>query len=290
MGNYVKEKPTQIPGQEQQYQPGNESNMEPAPQSFMKKYKAAGKLKGKVALISGGDSGIGRAVAIGYAMEGADVAFIYLDETEDAHTTQKHIEAQGRKALAIKGDIGSKDFCEEAVQRTIKELGGLNILVNNAAEQHYQEDLRQISEHQLKRTFDTNIFGMFFLTQAAMDHIKAGDCIINTASVVAYRGKDTLIDYAATKGAILGFTRSLAANLADSNIRVNAVAPGPIWTPLIPASFPKEQMENFGEKAPLGRPGQPDEVAPSYIFLASDDASYMTGQVLHPNGGTIIGG
>lgn len=265
--------------------------MIPRPESFMENYKAAGKLDGKVALISGGDSGIGRAVAIGYAKEGADIAFIYLDEDDDAAETARHIEAAGRKVVVIKGDIGNKNFCTQAVERTVKELGGLNILVNNAAEQHVQQNLEDISEEQLRRTFDTNIFGLFFLTQAALKYLKEDDCIINTASIVAYRGKDVLMDYAATKGAIVGLTRSLASNLVDRKIRVNAVAPGPIWTPLIPASFDAEQVKEFGEGSPMGRAGQPDEVAPSYIFLAaSQDSSYITGQVIHPNGGTVIGG
>lgn len=279
-----------FPAQHQQHQPGDETEMQPHPQSFMKDYKAAGKLIGKVALVSGGDSGIGRAVCIGFAKEGADVAFIYLDEDEDAEITVKHIEAEGRKALAIKGDIGKKEFCQKAVEETKKTLGGLNILVNNAAEQHVQESLEDISEEQLRRTFDTNIFGMFFLTQAALKYLDKGDSIVNTASIVAYRGKEVLMDYAATKGAIVGLTRSLSGNLVDKGIRVNAVAPGPIWTPLIPASFSAEEVKEFGENSPMGRAGQPDEVAPSFIFLASDDASYITGQVIHPNGGTIIGG
>lgn len=284
------EKQKDRPAQHQDHQPGDESKMVPQPQSFMRDYKAAGKLKGKIALISGGDSGIGRAISIGYAKEGADVAFIYKDEEKDAQKTRDMIEAEGRKALAIKGDIGTKDFCEKAVEKTVKELGGLDILVNNAAEQHIQENLEDISEDQLRRTFDTNFFGLFFLTQAALKHLKDGDCIINTASIVAYRGKDVLMDYSATKGAIVGLTRSLSSNLIERKIRVNAVAPGPIWTPLIPASFEAKQVKEFGKGSPMGRAGQPDEVAPSYIFLASQDASYITGQVIHPNGGTIIGG
>ncbi len=278
------------PAQNQDDQPGDEHEMVPRPQSFMENYKAAGKLKDKVALISGGDSGIGRAISIGYAKEGADVAFIYLNEDKDAQETIKHIEAEGRKAVAIKGDIGKKDFCTKAVEKAVKELGGLHILVNNAAEQHVQEKLEDISEEQLRRTFDTNFFGLFFLTQAALKYLKEDDCIINTASIVAYRGKEVLMDYAATKGAIVGLTRSLASNLTAQKIRVNAVAPGPIWTPLIPASFEEDQVKQFGKSSPMGRAGQPDEVAPSYIFLASQDASYITGQVIHPNGGTIIGG
>ncbi|MAM35264.1 MAG: NAD(P)-dependent oxidoreductase [Micavibrio sp.] len=278
------------PAQHQNHQPGDETEMTPKPDSFMKEYKAAGKLKGKKVLVSGGDSGIGRAVSIGCAKEGADVAFIYLDEDEDAAITAEYIEKEGRKALPIKGDIASKAFCAEAVEKTVKEFGGLNILINNAAEQHIQESLEDISEDQLRRTFDTNIFGLFFLTQAALKHLKKGDSIVNTASIVAYRGKEVLMDYAATKGAIVGLTRSLSGNLIDKGIRVNAVAPGPIWTPLIPASFEAEQVKEFGQGSPMGRPGQPDEVAPAFIFLACDDASYITGQVIHPNGGTIIGG
>lgn len=281
----------QKPAQHQSHQPGAEYKMQPQPESFMEHYQAAGKLKGKVALISGGDSGIGRAVAIGYAKEGAKVAFIYLDEEKDAQTTREHIENAGSKALLIKGDIGSKSFCEKAVNEVISTFGTLDILVNNAAEQHVQEKFEDIPEAQIRRTFDTNIFGMMFLTQAALPHIrKTKGCIINTASVVAYRGHDQLMDYATTKGAVLGLTRSLANNLAKEGIRVNAVAPGPIWTPLIPASFSAEDVEKFGKDSAMGRAGQPDEVAPSYIFLASTDASYITGQTIHPNGGDIVGG
>jgi NAD(P)-dependent dehydrogenase (short-subunit alcohol dehydrogenase family) len=284
------EKDSPRPPQHQDHQPGQQSQMTPAPQGSMEHYQAGGKLKGKKALLSGGDSGIGRAIAIGYAKEGADVAFIYLEEDKDAEETVRLIEKEGRKALTFRGDIADKSFCEKVVEDVVQQWGGLDILVNNAGEQHVQHHLEDISEDQLRRTFDTNFFGLFFLTQAALPHLKAGDCIINTASIVAYRGKKELMDYAGTKGAIVGLTRSLSSNLADKNIRVNAVAPGPIWTPLIPSSFGKEQVEHFGEGAPLGRAGQPDEIAPSYIFLASSDASYMTGQVLHPNGGTIIGG
>ncbi|MCD6034648.1 MAG: putative oxidoreductase YhdF [Rickettsiales bacterium] len=282
-----------FPAQHQKHQPGSEQKMVPAPESFMSHYKAAGKLEGKKALISGGDSGIGRATAIGFAMEGADVAFIYLDEGnegKDAKITREHIEKHGHKSIAIPGDIADKPFCEAVVAQVVEAFGGLDILVNNAAEQHVQEHPEDISEEQLKRTFATNIFGMFFLTQAALKHMKESGSIINSTSIVAYRGKKNLIDYSATKGAILGFTRSLSANLVERGIRVNGVAPGPIWTPLIPSSFSAEDVEHFGEHAPMGRAGQPDEIAPSYIFLASEDASYMTGQVLHPNGGTIIAG
>lgn len=278
------------PPQHQDQQPGMEYKMRPQPESFMADYRPAGKLEGKVALISGGDSGIGRAVSIAYAMEGADVAFIYLNEDKDAETTREHVEAEGARCLVIKGDIADKDFCSEAVKQTVSELGQLDIVVNNAGEQHASEKVEDISQEQLLRTFGTNIFGAFYLTQAAMPHLQKGSAIINTTSIVAYRGHKTLIDYGATKGAMLGFTRALANNLADKDIRVNAVAPGPIWTPLIPASFDEEKVSEFGESSPMGRVGQPDEVAPSFVFLASADSSYMTGQVLHPNGGWIVGG
>jgi NAD(P)-dependent dehydrogenase (short-subunit alcohol dehydrogenase family) len=294
----AKEFPTQevimetepLPPQHQTMQPGIETLMEPPPQSFMENYKAAGKLEGKVALITGGDSGIGRAVSIAYAKEGADVAIVYLYEDHDASVTAEHVEAEGRHCILIKGDIGNKEFCTSAIEETVQRLGAVNIVVNNAAEQHVQENLEDISEEQLKNTFSTNVFGAFYITQAALPHLHEGDSIINTASIVAYRGHETLMDYGATKGAIIGFTRSLASNLVDRKIRVNAVAPGPIWTPLIPASFDAQKVSEFGQDSPMGRPGQPDEVAPSYVFLASSDSTYMTGQVLHPNGGTVING
>jgi len=281
---------TTIPPQEQSRQPGIEAQMTPRPHSFMEDYKAAGKLDGKVALITGGDSGIGRAVAIAFAKEGADVAIVYLDEEQDAETTREHVEAEGVNCLLIAGDIRSKEFCESAVQRAASELGGLNILVNNAAVQYDQKDVRDISQEQLLKTFETNVFGMFYMTQAAIGHMKEGDTIINTASIVAYRGHPVLIDYGATKGAIVGFTRSLSANIGEKKIRVNAVAPGPVWTPLIPSSFDAGQVAEFGKDTVFGRPGEPDEMAPSYVFLASDDSCFMTGQVLHPNGGTVING
>lgn len=279
-----------LPHQHQDEQPGHEMPMHPKPQNEMRNYKAAGKLKGKVALISGGDSGIGKAVAIGFAKEGADVAIIYLAEDEDAEATQELVEAEGRKCLIMDGDIGDREFCEQAVEKTIEHFGKLDILVNNAAEQHVQEDIYDITHEQLERTFRTNLFSQFYLTRNALKHIKEGGCIINTASVTAYKGNKDLIDYSATKGAIVSFTRSLSQSLVERKIRVNAIAPGPIWTPLIPASFDAEKVAKFGTDTPMGRPGQPDEVAPSFIFLASDDASYMTGQVLHPNGGTILNG
>lgn len=279
---------TTLPAQEQAHQPGSEKAMTPAPRSFMQNYKSARRLSGKNVLITGGDSGIGRATAIGCAKEGADVAIVYLEETEDALETKRHIEATGQKCLLLAGDISEPATCEKIVEQTARELGGLNILINNAAEQHPAKDIREIDAEQIQRTFAVNVFSMFYLTQAALKYLKAGDSIINTASITAYRGSKRLMDYSATKGAIVAFTRSLSENLADKGIRVNAVAPGPIWTPLIPASFTAEEVAEFGKDTTLKRPGQPDEVAPCFIFLASDDASYMTGQVLHPNGGTVV--
>jgi NAD(P)-dependent dehydrogenase (short-subunit alcohol dehydrogenase family) len=277
------------PAQEQARQPGRESAMFPPPQ-FMPKFPGVGKLKDKVAIISGGDSGIGRAVAVLFAREGAKVAIVYLEEDNDAENTAELVEREGSDAILLRGDIGDKAFCEEAVTETLARFGRIDIVVNNAAEQHEQEDLTGISEDQLERTFRTNVFGYFFLTQAALPHLDAGSTIINTTSVTAYRGSPELIDYAATRGAIVSFTRSLADALAKKNIRVNAVAPGPIWTPLIPASFDAERVEAHGTKAPLGRVGQPNEVAPCHLFLASDESSYVSGQVLHPNGGEVVNG
>jgi NAD(P)-dependent dehydrogenase (short-subunit alcohol dehydrogenase family) len=274
----------------QSHQPGKQAPMVPEPKGFMEYYKSAGKLIDKVAIISGGDSGIGRATAIGFAKEGANVAIIYLEEDKDALITKKHVEAAGRHCLLIKGDIGNPQFCKDAVKQTLKEFKKLNIVVNNAGEQHVQKEFINITPEQLQHTFQTNIFGMFYLTQAALPHLHEGDAVINTASITAYRGHETLIDYSATKGAIVTFTRSLSKSLAKMGIRVNAVAPGPIWTPLIPSSFGPLELANFGANTTLGRPGQPDEVAPSFIFLACDDSSYMTGQVLHPNGGEVVNG
>lgn len=280
-----------LPPQHQEHQPGRTGEMHPAPQDRMEHYMAAGKLNSKVAIVTGGDSGIGRAVAIGYAKEGANVAIVYLEEDADAELTRDCIKHTGRKCLLIKGDIGDEAFCMDVVERTVKEFGKLDILVNNAAEQHVQEDFTDISAEQLERTYRTNIFSMFYLTKAALKHMKEGASIINTTSITAYKGKQTLVDYSSTKGAITAFTYSLSQSLAEKGIRVNAVAPGPIWTPLIPASFAAEDVASFGKHTPLGRPGQPDEVAPSFIFLASEiDSSYMTGQVLHPNGGTVVHG
>jgi NAD(P)-dependent dehydrogenase (short-subunit alcohol dehydrogenase family) len=276
--------------QHQKRQPGRTGEMRPKPQDHMENYKAAGKLAGKRALVTGGDSGIGRAVAIGFAKEGADVAVLYKEEIEDARETRAAVEAEGRRCVLIPGDIGDEDFCRDAVRKAVSELGGLDILVNNAGEQHVADSLEEISEKQLLRTFRTNIFGAFFITKHALEHMGKGGAIVNTTSVTSYRGHEQLMDYASTKGAMTTFTRSLSQVLAKRGIRVNGVAPGPIWTPLIPASFSAEDVAEFGKHTALGRPGQPDEVAPCFIFLASDDASYMTGQVLHPNGGEMVNG
>jgi NAD(P)-dependent dehydrogenase (short-subunit alcohol dehydrogenase family) len=267
--------------------PGHESQLEPKP-DWEPRYKGSDRLAGKVALITGGDSGIGRAVAALYAREGADIAILYLCEHDDAAKTKEIVEREGRRAIAIAGDIGGKEFCEQAVQRTVGELGRLDILVNNAGEQHSDKDIRDIGEDQLKRTFQTNIFGMFFLTQAALPHLREGSAIINCTSVTMYKGSPQLLDYSATKGAITAFTRSLAKNLIKQGIRVNGVAPGPIWTPLNPfGGQDPEEIPEFGKDTPMGRPGQPNEVAPSFLFLACEDSSYMIGQVLHPNGGDL---
>jgi len=284
------DRPDKIPPQSQSHQPGIEAEMHPLPQDEGKGYKPAGKLAGKVAIVTGGDSGIGRAVSVLFAMEGAEVAFTYLEEHDDAGRTKDLVEAQGRKCLKLDGDVGVKKFCQKLVDRVAQEFGRLDILVNNAGEQHESRDLTDISEDQLLRTFRTNFFGSFFMTQAALKHMGKGAAIVNCCSVTAYRGSKHLVDYSATKGALVSFTRSLAGQLADKGIRVNGVAPGPIWTPLIPASFDAKKVGEFGQDVPLGRPGQPDEVAPCFVFLASADSSYMTGQILHPNGGEIING
>ena len=265
--------------------PGHESKLEPKP-DWQPRYPGSGRLKDKVALITGADSGIGRAVAALFAREGADIAILYLCEHDDAAKTKEIVEGEGRRAITIAGDIGSKDFCEAAVKRTVDELGGLDLLVNNAGEQHSDKDIRDITEDQLKRTFQTNVFGMFFLTQAAAPHLSEGSAIINCTSETMYAGSKHLLDYSATKGAITAFTRSLALNLVDKGIRVNAVAPGPIWTPLNPFGGQNpEKIPEFGKSTPMKRPGQPNEVAPAFLFLACQDSSYMTAQVLHPDGG-----
>src|SRR5438874_1300841 len=284
-----KEKKLQPP-QHQQRQPGREHKMEPRPRAEDKTHRGSGKLQDKVAIITGGDSGIGRAVAIAFAKEGADISVVYLEEQKDANETKRLVEEHGRKCLLIEADVGEEEFCRKAVEQTLKEFGKIDILVNNAAEQHPQDSIEKITEKQLDRTFRTNIFSFFFMVKAAMTHLKKGAVIINTTSVTAYKGSAHLLDYSSTKDAITSFTRSLSQALADKCIRVNGVAPGPVWTPLIPSTFPAKEVETFGSDVPLSRAGQPEEIAPSYVFLASDDSSYVTGQILHPNGGTIVNG
>ena len=278
------------PAQHQNQHPGIESEMIPRPQAEDSQYRGSGKLQGKVALITGGDSGIGRAVAIAYAKEGAEIAIIYFNEHADAAETKRQVEEEQRRCLTIAGDIGDEQFCQNAVEQIVKELGHLDILVNNAAEQHPRKSIDQISAEQLERTFKTNIFSFFYTVKATLKHLKKGSAIINTASVTAYRGSPELLDYSATKGAIVAFTRSLSQALIEKGIRVNGVAPGPIWTPLIPSTFEADKVATFGSDVPMKRAGQPEELAPAYVFLACNDSSYMTGQILHLNGGEIING
>lgn len=282
--------PKKIPPQKQKRQPGIESKMNPRPISEDPKHIGTGKLLNKKALITGGDSGIGRAVAIAFAKEGADVGIVYLDEHSDAEETKSRIEQLGRECLLIPADISEEPACIKAVAATLDNFGQIDILVNNAAEQHPTENLEDITSDQLESTFKTNIFSYFYIAREALPHMKEGSVIINTTSVTAYRGSSHLLDYSSTKGAIVSFTRSLAQNLAPRKIRVNGVAPGPIWTPLIPSTFKSEKTQKFGSDVPLGRAGEPEEISPSFVFLASDDSSYMTGQILHPNGGEIING
>lgn len=282
--------PDKIPAQSQDTQPAHESEMTPKPIYDRDSYKGSDKLKGKVALITGGDSGIGRAVAVLYAKEGADVAIVYLDEHEDAKKTKELVEAQGQKCLLIAGDISGEKFCAEAVEKTVAELGKLDILINNAAEQ-YMEDpitMENIDSARLGSIFSVNIFSMFYFCKAAIPHLKEGSTIINTTSINAYKGNAPLLSYSTTKGAILAFTRSLSQGLLEKGIRVNGVAPGPVWTPFIPDAFPAEQVEGFGKSVPMKRPGQPVEVATCFVFLAAEDSSYLAGQILHPNGGVVV--
>lgn len=282
-------KPKDFPKQMQE-QPGKEQKMNPEPEIIRDSYKGSEKLKGKTALITGGDSGIGRSVAVHFAKEGANVSIIYLAEDEDAQETKKLVEKAGGKCLIIEGDLKEESFCKEVVQKTVKEFGGLNVLVNNAAMQFPKDNPEEVTSEQLHTTFETNIYPYFYTVQEALKHLNEGDSIINTTSVTAYRGSSHLLDYSSTKGAITAFTRSLSKMLTDRKIRVNGVAPGPIWTPLIPASFDEEQVAEFGKKVPMGRAGQPSEVGPAYVFLASEDSSYITGQVIHVNGGEVVGG
>jgi len=277
-----------FPPQHQDRQPGLETLMNPRPIFEDPSYVGSGKLSDKVALISGGDSGIGRAVALAYAKEGADLVIVYLDEHEDAKETKAKVEQLGRRCLLMAGDIGDENFCRQITERVIQEFGKIDILVNNAAEQHPQNSLLDIAASQLEKTFRTNVFGFFYLTKALLPHLKPGSSIINTTSITAYEGHDQLIDYSASKGAIVSFTRSLSESLTKQGIRVNGVAPGPIWTPLIPSSFPADHVATFGSTTPMSRAGQPKELAPVYVFLASTDSSYMSGQIIHVNGGTVL--
>ncbi|QNL48359.1 SDR family oxidoreductase [Olivibacter sp. SDN3] len=276
------------PKQSQQKQPGEETKMRPRPQTVPT--DSSRKLAGKIAIITGGDSGIGKAVALAFAQQGAHLVLSYLNEHQDAETTAKEIKKTGAKVLLMAGDVGDESHCKKIIEETIKTFGKLDILINNAAIHYPKEHLTEITGRQLKKTFGVNVFSQFYLTKAALPHLKRGSAIICTTSVTAYRGSHHLIDYAATKGAIVSFVRSLSASLADMGIRVNGVAPGPIWTPLIPASFPEDHVAKFGSDVPLGRAGEPSEIAPCYVFLASNDGNYMTGQILHPNGGEIING
>lgn len=280
--------PKSLPPQRQFTQPGIEEIMKPKPIFDDPNYKGTKKLINKVALITGGDSGIGKAVSILYAKEGADIAIIYLNEHIDAKNTQKIIQNLGRKCILLSGDIGNEDFCNSAVKQVIQEFDHIDILVNNAAEQHPQNSIEDITSKQLERTFRTNIFGMFYMTKAVIPHLKENSVIINTSSVTAYKGNQTLIDYSSSKGAVNSFTKSLALSLASKNIRVNSVSPGPIWTPLIPSSTNEEQVSKFGSNTLLKRPGQPIEVAGAYLYLACDSSTYISGQTIHINGGEIV--
>ncbi|QAS51580.1 SDR family oxidoreductase [Halobacillus litoralis] len=278
------------PKQHQERQPGFEFEMKPLPEFVDENYHGSGKLEGKVAVITGGDSGIGRAVSLSFAKEGADIAIIYLDEHEDAEATKQLVEAEGRKCLLINGDLADPDFCEGAVDQVIKSVKRIDVLVNNAAVQYPQKNFADITNEQMEKTFRVNFFSYFYMAKAVLPHLRKGSTIINTSSVTAYEGNEQLIDYSSTKGAITAFTRSLAKSLVSKGIRVNGVAPGPIWTPLIPASFDKQKVAEFGSDNPMARPGQPREVAGAFVYLACDDSSYVTGQMIHVNGGVAVNG
>jgi NAD(P)-dependent dehydrogenase (short-subunit alcohol dehydrogenase family) len=285
MENY----PTSLPPQAQDQQPGLESQMMPEPVYIRANYKGSEKLQGKVALITGGDSGIGRAVAVHFAREGADLALVYkVEEQSDADDTKKLVEAEGRRCVLLPGDLRDAAFCEDIVSQTVAQLGKLNIVISNAAEQFTSTDVAELPNEQFEDTFQVNFFPLVRIVKAALPHLHEGDSIIATSSINAYRGNQQLVDYTSTKGAITAYIRSIAQQLADKKIRANTVAPGPIWTPLIPASFPPDKVEKFGQDTTMKRPGQPAEVAPAYVFLASEDASYITGQAIHPNGGEVL--
>lgn len=286
--NDINNFPKKIPEQKQDTQPGIEAEMNPLPISDYKECDNNKLLEGKVAVITGGDSGIGKAVGIAFAKEGADIAIIYLNENEDAQNTKKIIEGLGKRCVLIPGNIGDENFCNEAVKKVIQECKHIDILVNNAAEQHPQNSILDITKEQLEKTFSTNVFGMFYITKAVLPHLKQGSSIINTASITAYKGDEGLIDYSASKGAVVSLTRSLSQSLIKLGVRVNEVAPGPVWTPLIPSSFSEQEVGKFGANTPMGRPGQPVELAEAYVFLASYKASYITGQTIHVNGGIVI--
>jgi NAD(P)-dependent dehydrogenase (short-subunit alcohol dehydrogenase family) len=281
--------PDTFPKQHDDAQPGREHDMKPAPMYEGETYRAAGKLAGKRAIVTGGDSGIGRAVAVHFAKEGADVAIVYLEETQDAQTTQEAVEAQGVQCYSFAADLGDEQQAKEVVGQAVKALGGLNVLVNNAAEQHFVPQFENLRMDQVERTFRSNVLSMFYVTQAALPHLSGGDAIVNSCSVVAFKGNPVLVDYASTKGAILAFTRSLSTQLADRGIRVNCVAPGPVWTPFITDTMPPDEVATFGQDTPLGRAGQPEELAPAYVYLACRDSSYVTGQTIHVNGGKVVG-
>lgn len=277
-----------FPPQHQNRQPGREAEMDPKPQYENPDYKASGKLTGKKAVITGGDSGIGRAVAVAYAKEGADVAIVHLCEDSDAQDTVRAVEALGRKCFPIRADLRTEQNAAQAVEQAVKQLGGIEVLINNAAVQFPQNSILDITQEQLKNTFESNFFSCFYMTKAALPHLSKGCAIINTASITAFEGKPTLIDYSATKGAVVSFTRSMALSLMEMGVRVNAVAPGPVWTPLIVSSFSPEEVQTFGSTSPMQRAAQPYELAPAYVFLGCGDASNISGQVFHVNSGTVI--